>query len=46
MADYVVRPARTRDVRPIQTMLEPYVQKRILLGKDLVVLYEAVRQRG
>ena len=44
MADYVVRPARTRDVRPIQTMLEPYVQKRILLGKDLVVLYEAVQQ--
>lgn len=25
-------------------MLEPYVQRRILLGKDLVVLYEAVQQ--
>ncbi|GAA1947541.1 amino-acid N-acetyltransferase [Microbacterium aquimaris] len=44
MAEYVVRPARTRDVRPIQAMLEPYVHKRILLGKDLVVLYEAVQQ--
>ena len=25
-------------------MLEPYVQRRILLGKDLVVLYEALQQ--
>lgn len=25
-------------------MLEPYVQRRILLGKDIVVLYEAVQQ--
>lgn len=25
-------------------MLEPYVQRRILLGKDLVVLYEAIQQ--
>ena len=25
-------------------MLEPFVQRRILLGKDLVVLYEAVQQ--
>lgn len=41
---FTVRSARAADVRGIQTMLEPYVQRRILLGKDLVVLYEAVQQ--
>ena len=44
MSDFTVRPATTRDVRGIQRMLEPFVQRRILLGKDLVVLYEAVQQ--
>ena len=44
MAEFTVRPARTRDVRGIQAMLEPLVQRRILLGKDLVVLYEATQQ--
>ncbi|WP_205789149.1 amino-acid N-acetyltransferase [Microbacterium sp. CPCC 204701] len=43
-APITVRPARTRDVRGIQEMLEPLVQRRILLGKDLVVLYEATQQ--
>ena len=32
------------DVRGIRDLLEPFVQRRILLGKDLVVLYEAVQQ--
>jgi amino-acid N-acetyltransferase len=41
---YTVRPARTADVRGIQALLEPYVRRRILLGKDLVVLYESVQQ--
>ncbi|MEZ3161887.1 amino-acid N-acetyltransferase [Microbacterium sp. BWT-B31] len=41
---YTVRAARTADVRGIQSMLEPYVQRRILLGKDLVVLFEATQQ--
>ncbi|NII69809.1 amino-acid N-acetyltransferase [Microbacterium ulmi] len=41
---FVVRPARTADVRGILAMLDPYVQRRILLGKDIVVLYEAVQQ--
>ena len=41
---FTVRPATTRDVRGIQAMLEPFVQRRILLGKDLVVLYEATQQ--
>ena len=41
---FVVRPARTADVRGIQALLEPYVQRRILLGKDIVVLYESTQQ--
>ncbi len=41
---FVVRPAVTADVRGIRGLLEPYVQRRILLGKDLVVLYESVQQ--
>lgn len=44
MTSHRIRPARAGDVRAIQVMLEPYVQRRILLGKDLVVLYEAVQQ--
>jgi amino-acid N-acetyltransferase len=41
---YTVRPARTSDVRGIQTLVEPLVQRRILLGKDRVVFYEAVQE--
>lgn len=44
MSEFTVRAARTSDVRAIHRMLEPYVQRRILLGKDIVVLYEAVQQ--
>ncbi|MGN8553097.1 UNVERIFIED_CONTAM: amino-acid N-acetyltransferase [Microbacterium sp. SLM126] len=44
MSEFTVRPATTQDVRGIQAMLEPFVQRRILLGKDLVVLYEATQQ--
>ncbi len=44
MSEFRVRPARAADVRSIQNLLEPFVQRRILLGKDLVVLYEAVQQ--
>ena len=44
MTSYRVRPAHTADVRGIQSLLEPFVQRRILLGKDLVVLYESVQQ--
>ncbi|MET0861908.1 MAG: amino-acid N-acetyltransferase [Microbacterium sp.] len=44
MSEYRVRAARSADVRGIQSLLEPFVQRRILLGKDLVVLYEAVQQ--
>ena len=41
---FTVRPARTSDVTFIQNLVEPLVQKRILLGKDLVVLFEAVQE--
>ena len=44
MSEFRVRAARSADVRGIRDLLEPYVQRRILLGKDLVVLYEAVEQ--
>jgi len=41
---YTVRRARTDDVHFIQKVLEPLVEQRILLGKELVVLYEAVQE--
>ncbi|WP_341578368.1 amino-acid N-acetyltransferase [Microbacterium schleiferi] len=44
MTEFSVRPARTADVRAIQALLEPWVQRRVLLGKDLVVLFESVQQ--
>ncbi|MGG7466189.1 MULTISPECIES: amino-acid N-acetyltransferase [unclassified Plantibacter] len=44
MVDYTVRRARTSDVRRIQSLVEPLVQERILLGKDDVVFYEAVQE--
>jgi amino-acid N-acetyltransferase len=44
VGDFTVRRARSSDVRGIQALLEPFVQRRILLGKDLVVLYEALQQ--
>ena len=44
MSSFIVRSARTSDVRGIQELLDPYVQRRILLGKDIVVLYEATQQ--
>lgn len=39
-----VRRARTSDVPAIQALVEPLVQRRILLGKDAVVFYEAVQE--
>ena len=44
MTSFRVRPAKTADVRGIQEILEPFVQRRILLGKDIVVLYQSVQQ--
>ena len=42
--DIRVRRARTADIRGIQQLIDPLVQRRILLGKELVVLYEAVQE--
>lgn len=44
MSEYTVRPARSTDVVGIRTLLEPLVERRILLGKDLAVLYGAVQE--
>jgi amino-acid N-acetyltransferase len=44
VSTYTVRPARTSDVRSIHALLEPYVRRRILLGKDLVLLFESVQE--
>ncbi|WP_261345579.1 amino-acid N-acetyltransferase [Microbacterium sp. JZ31] len=43
-APFVVRAARAADMVHIHRMLEPLVQERILLGKDLVMLYEATQE--
>jgi amino-acid N-acetyltransferase len=39
-----VRPARTSDVPAIKQLVEPLVQRRILLGKERVLFYEAVQE--
>jgi amino-acid N-acetyltransferase len=39
-----VRHARTKDVPSIVDIMQPLVEQRILLGKDLVVLYESVQE--
>ena len=44
MTDYTIRAARTTDISGIHALLEPLVERRILLGKDRVVFYEAVQE--
>ena len=44
MVSFFVRPARTADIPAIQALVEPLVQRRILLGKERVVFYEAVQE--
>ena len=39
-----VRSAVVSDVPHVQRLCEPFVQKRILLGKDLVTLYGAIQE--
>jgi len=41
---FLVRAATTADVRGIRELVEPLVQRRILLGKELVVLFGAVQE--
>ncbi|WP_072315010.1 amino-acid N-acetyltransferase [Agrococcus sp. Marseille-P2731] len=43
-SDITVRPARTSDVRDMQRLIEPYAHRQILLGKELVTLFEAVQE--
>lgn len=44
MSDYIVRAARSADIAGIHALLQPLVEQRILLGKDLAVLYGAVQE--
>jgi amino-acid N-acetyltransferase len=44
VTSFVVRPARTADVRGILELLDPWVQRRILLGKEPVTLFESVQE--
>jgi amino-acid N-acetyltransferase len=39
-----VRPARTGDVRRIVALVDTYARERILLGKELVTLFEDVQE--
>jgi amino-acid N-acetyltransferase len=43
-APFLVRRARVKDVPAIQDLVAPLVVQRILLGKDLAVLYGAVQE--
>jgi amino-acid N-acetyltransferase len=43
-ASWSIRPARTADIRAIYALVEPLVEQRVLLGKDLVVLFESVQE--
>ena len=43
-AELTVRRARTADVVRIEQLIAPLVAKRILLGKDLAVLYGSVQE--
>jgi len=41
---FTVRRARVKDIPAIQQLMAPLVVERILLGKDLAVLYAAVQE--
>lgn len=44
MQEITIRAARTPDVVGIHRMMQPLVDENILLGKELVVLYEAIQE--
>lgn len=44
MTHVTVRRARTSDIPAIQALVEPLAERRILLGKDRVTLYEDVQE--
>lgn len=41
---FLVRRARTADVRGMLQLIEPYVERRILLGKERVTLFEDIQE--
>ncbi len=41
---FTLRPAHTPDVPAMQALMEPLVERRILLGKERVTLYEAIQE--
>lgn len=41
---FLIRAARTSDIPAIRELCEPLVAQRILLGKELVALYESVQE--
>ena len=43
-SDVLVRPARTGDIREVRRLVEDLARQRILLGKELITLYEAVQE--
>ena len=43
MSDLIIRRARTGDVRAIHRIVQGYVDRGVLLGKELVTLYEDVQ---
>jgi len=44
VSEYTLRAARASDINGIHALLEPLVERRILLGKDLAILYGAVQE--
>lgn len=44
MTEYTLRAARTADISGIHALLEPLVERRILLGKELAILFGAVQE--
>ena len=42
--EFWVRRARTADVRGMLQLIEPYVERRILLGKERVTLFEDIQE--
>jgi amino-acid N-acetyltransferase len=41
---FSIRPARTSDVAAITEIAQPLIEERILLGKELVEIYEAIQE--
>ena len=40
----LIRPARTADVKAITQIAQPLVDQRVLLGKELVEIYESIQE--